>query len=136
MSTDITASTRDETEPFRFMELPGELRNKVYALLLCSFDPEAKKHENTFDSSSIDSCLLAQIKDKVNAAILQTSSQIHREAYDIMVKRNQFILLSSKGGIPLRAMLASQYIPVIALNKQIAHFKGYVILSMLSAVSC
>jgi hypothetical protein len=123
------ASTRDHTKPFRFMDLPAELRNRVYALLLCSFDQKRNTHANMLDNLLMESLWQIRIKDTINTAILQTSSQVYREAYDVMVKKNQFVLLSSKGGIPLRSMLATQYTPVIALNEQTKHFKKYAILS-------
>jgi hypothetical protein len=106
------------------MDLPGEIRNKVYKILLCSFEPLPRGigQQAYHNWSLLFTPVLA--KHSVNTAILRANSQIHREAYDVMVKTNRFIRISCTGGLPLEAVFICQQIPVVATEERITQFKG------------
>lgn len=86
---------------FRFLDLPFEIRNHVYDILLCTHPPA-----NPFPLDRIDvvapptkktsptSCLLG---GKPGIGILLLNRQIHLEAMDAMLRGNLFVRIISKG---------------------------------------
>jgi hypothetical protein len=82
-----------DIRPFRFLDLPGELRNNVYEYMLCSFD-----------DGTPQAGVIKPVNHSVNTAILRTSSQVHRETYDIIVS-NQFVMIESHEHLPLRSLI-------------------------------
>lgn len=128
------------TKPFRFLDLPRELRDEIYKLHLCSIEPPVP------ESIPLPHPLIAprghtpgkiheipRVKHSIDVTILRTCKQIHREAYDIMVKTNKFIHISSTG-LCLDHLLASYQVPFVTMDRiVIERFKGYVMkLSMTS----
>jgi hypothetical protein len=120
------------TEPhFRFLDLPGEIRNQIYKELLCAFNYE--HYPNGY--SELARILgqepklngVNQIDHSVNANILRASHAVHREAYDIMVKTNRFIRIQS-WNYSLSNFLIWSQLPVVTMDRQhTAQFKGYVL---------
>src|SRR5689334_13392308 len=86
-------------QPFRFCDLPPELRNKIYQDLLCAFEdtPSYSKHEPP--PQHAQEC--THFVRHIHPEILFTNKQIHREAYDIMVKINRFVRVDIYGALPL-----------------------------------
>ncbi|KAI4948368.1 hypothetical protein J4E91_005790 [Alternaria rosae] len=123
VDADMDATGRNA--PFRFMDLPGELRNKVYTLLLCSFGPTPAPireiPEELFSKESFEFKLLFA-QQWNDPAILRVNSQVHREAYDIMVKTKKFVRISSQDGLTLHNIIASQNVPVVASGRRAAQF--------------
>jgi hypothetical protein len=121
------ATTDDQ--PFRFMDLPGELRNKVYQLLLCSHDaPDMRGVRSLYGD-------LLMVKGPFYTAILGTSSIVHCEAYDVFLKTTKPVLLQSKGNLPVETTLASSDVAVFPTNeKNVAQFRGYVLEISLSTI--
>ena len=107
------------SQAFRFFDLPGELRNEVYKILLCSFEePESSSD----DEVKLRFCYLTSA---IETAILRTSKKVYREAYDVMIKTNKFIVVKAEGMNMLAYLLASTKFPILKCTpKHIAEFNG------------
>ncbi|KAH8707527.1 hypothetical protein GQ44DRAFT_488336 [Phaeosphaeriaceae sp. PMI808] len=70
------AAGRDQ-DHFRFLDLPREIRDRVYAEVLQAYSPPVKSG--------------GFAKIKVDTSLLHVSRSVHREAYVVMVKTNCFI---------------------------------------------
>ncbi|KAF1850706.1 uncharacterized protein K460DRAFT_361466 [Cucurbitaria berberidis CBS 394.84] len=97
------------TQPFRFLDLPGEIRNNVYHLLLCSWDTELEE-----DPSFIRQLSRRRLSYQT-VALLRANKQIHCEASDYMIKRNQFVRFTCRG-FDVRHLFLGDGIPVITTN--------------------
>ncbi|KAL1795482.1 hypothetical protein ACET3X_005706 [Alternaria dauci] len=123
-------ATTDPVTPFRFMDLPRELRNKVYTLLLCSF---GKSQDNTqvfrdnFLKDGPDTSGAFIVPRTNDPTILRVNSQIHREAYDVMVKTNRFIRICCPEALPLEEMTCCLGVAVVARKLCAAHFSGHLV---------
>lgn len=83
------SSPGDEPRPFRFMDFPPEIRNKVYAHLLCpepDFQPDEDGHY-----------VWSDIAPLYATAILLTSRQVYGEARDVLLRENQFVRVFVRG---------------------------------------
>jgi hypothetical protein len=113
---------RSPAAPFRFRDLPSEIRNKVYRELLCDFKPIP----TTFNASTLLD--LAPAARDVDTAILCTNTVTYREAYDVMVKTNRFVKVTSVPGLPLRTLLGGIQVPIVTERKKVVNrFRGYVL---------
>lgn len=126
-----------QEEPFPFLDLPRELRDEIYFHLLCSISPHAttptplpEPHPVIVplgQSNDLGLHNICQASHSISTSILLTSKQVHREAYDVMVKRNQFISIVVTG-IPIGELLISYQIPIVTMDRQHAgQFKGYML---------
>ena len=107
------------SKQFPFQRLQREIRDKIYKNLLCSFGdpPIAPPAFFTTASRTVfapDQSKPPVMKSHVDTAILRTNSDIHREAYSTMTKTNRFVLLQSKGSIPLHGVITSAQVSVIS----------------------
>lgn len=124
-STSTMALTND-AQPFRFMDLPGEIRNKVYGFLLCAFDEAPEEYDPGDYLLACPTRNFTFVTHSVDTAILCTNSKIHREAYDFMVKTNRFVRVSCLRGLPIITMLRIHRVPVVTVQRSLEHFKGLV----------
>lgn len=74
---------------FRFMDLPLEIRNKVYEELLCPYPEHAMDKDGHNCSSSIAPLF--------ETAILCTNRQVHGEAREAMLLGNEFVRILTRG---------------------------------------
>jgi hypothetical protein len=110
------------TAPFRFRDLPSEIRNKVYRELLSDF----KRIPTVPDISKMLDFVPAD--HNIDTAILRTNTATYREAYDVMVKTNRFVKVTSVPGLPLRTLLNAMQVPIVAKKKKVVNrFRGYVL---------
>jgi hypothetical protein len=124
VAVDADMATADITAPFRFMDLPGELRNKVYALLLCSFRPAPASIQELSDKigdGSFDSGPISAPQSN-EPAILRVNSQVHREAYDVMIKTNRFVRITSPACMSFSKSVAGLVMPVVASGQLAEQF--------------
>lgn len=98
--------------------MPREIRNKIYRNLLCSFAPAPVK---------VLEPELGYAEHDNSTSILLASRQIHKEAYDTMVKTNRFVRVTTSGGFPLLALLNHLRVPVVVEGHESSQFKGYVL---------
>lgn len=77
-------------KPFRFLELPLEIRNAIYNIILCAPPPPnvIRIGQRGFLPDPID---MTYIRYPLEAQILSTNRQVHAEACDTMLRGNQFI---------------------------------------------
>ncbi|KAF2629135.1 hypothetical protein BU25DRAFT_430430 [Macroventuria anomochaeta] len=107
-------------QPFRFLDLPGELRNNIYDLLLCSWTDEPE-YESRFVGG-----LRKRLPSYDAMALLRTNKQIHEEAFDYMMKRNQFVRVTCRGLDANSLFLGDEMIPAITTDQTKARqFEGY-----------
>jgi hypothetical protein len=115
---------------FRFLDLPAELRSQVYVELLCAFgEPIPGTGPGSLG-------FLAAVNHSIDPRVLCVSKQGYSEAYDVMLKRNRFILVRSETHLPTRALMHSRHIPipmVMALENSVNDFKGYLLDVLLSS---
>jgi hypothetical protein len=119
-------SSFQPTQPFRFLDLPGEIRNNIYDLLLCSWDDELEQ------DPSLISKLSRRSLSNPSTTLLRTNKQIYAEASDYMIKRNQFVRITCRG-FDVRNLFLSQGIPVITTDaRKVSLFDGYLMHMTLS----
>lgn len=94
--------------------------------MLCGFTPPEKDWANFVDYSYLITDV--RVRHDFGSAILRTSKETYREAYDVMVKTNRFVKITSVRGIPLRPSLFGQEVPLVSVDDYVVNsFKGYVL---------
>lgn len=106
--------------------LPVEVCNNIYAYLLAEF------HPCEMQLYSIEAALeeglgsFTHVPHSVDTAILRASRDVHREAYDVMVKEGRLVHLKLQG-VPL-VLLTRGGVPIVTANTEhVRQFKGYVL---------
>jgi hypothetical protein len=117
-------STYQPAQPFRYLDLPGEIRNNIYDVLFCSWDDELEPTPS--------STLSKRNPSYSASAFLRTNKQLHNEAFDYMTKRNQFVRVSCRG-LDVRDLFLEDGIPIVTTNPdEVSRFNGYVMHMILS----
>jgi hypothetical protein len=108
-------------QSFRFLDLPGEIRNNIYNLLLCSWEDQLEPE------SRLTGGLGRRCPSYPATALFRTNKQLHNEAFDYMIKRNQFVRVTCRGFNMSDLFLDYRRVPAIAVDsRKSSHFKGYV----------
>jgi hypothetical protein len=119
-------SSYQSIQPFRFLDLPGEIRNNVYDLLLCSWNDELELEPGSISKVS------RRCPSYPASALLRANKQIHSEAADYMIKRNQFVRITCRG-LDVRNLFLADGIPVVSTDAyEVSRFTGYVMHMTLS----
>lgn len=123
-------------ETFRFLDLPIEVRNAIYHVILCDPPPAKLRRVEQADLLWLPEGM-AMITHPSEMQILQTSRQVHAEARDVMLRGNQFIRIRARGvGQVIKGFLLARQIPIVrttALSRD--RFKGYVMTHSIELIS-
>ncbi|KAF1850214.1 uncharacterized protein K460DRAFT_390760 [Cucurbitaria berberidis CBS 394.84] len=116
-------------QPFRLLDLPFEIRNKIYEEMLCSvgststpdMSPLARIVRQEAEPNGIN-----QVSHSIETTILRACRAVHLEAYDAMVKTNRFIRIRvTSPGMP--GYLVRAQVPILTMDRaHTAQFRGYV----------
>ncbi|KAL1861526.1 hypothetical protein Daus18300_008789 [Diaporthe australafricana] len=128
--------TESPHKPFRFLDLPIEVRNAIYHVILCEPPPAKLRRVEQADLLWLPEGM-AVIKHPSEMQILQTSRQVHAEARDVMLRGNQFIRVRARGvGQVIKGFLIARQIPIIRTSALSRHrFKGYVMTHTIELIS-
>lgn len=118
--------------PFRFLDLPAEIRQMIYSEALCTFQPNVSFAVNARlrgivygkrDGWPTKPNIMVQ---NVNTSLLRTCRFIHEEAFDFMIKTNRYIRISSND-VDLDIPLFEAHIPVLSLSMhRVSQFPGHI----------
>lgn len=121
-------------KPFRFLDLPVEIRNNIYNILLCTPPPSKARRIGQYDLLP-EPTDMAYIRHPLATQILSTNRQIHTEGRDSMLRGNQFIRIKTLGGsyridllmqeAQLPVMRTCALPPAIAKGVVMTHFTGW-----------
>jgi hypothetical protein len=112
-------SSFQSTQPFRFLDLPGEIRNNIYDLLLCSWNDELEQDPGMISK------LYRRSQSNPSTTLLRANKQIHAEASDYMIKRNQFVRMTCRG-FDVRNLFLCEGIPVTTTDpRRVSSFNGH-----------
>ncbi|KAK8086771.1 hypothetical protein PG994_001745 [Apiospora phragmitis] len=123
-----------EASPVGFLDLPREIRNEIYSLLLCG--PRHLQATFTYPYAYATSPGGGK---SLHLAILRANRQIGDEAREVFYKTNRFVRVSIRlEGPSLRALMAgfaSNYLPlpmIVQRRSAIGAFKGFIMSYKLS----
>lgn len=106
--------------------LPIEICNKIYACLLAEYHPFEAQSDLTKAMLEEDMGVFHRVQHSIDTAILRASRDVHREAYDLMVKENRFVHLKCQG-VPHALMITGIVTIVTSNTEHVRQFKGYVL---------
>ncbi|KAF7918412.1 uncharacterized protein EAE97_011867 [Botrytis byssoidea] len=114
------SSLRQSSSPsgvFRFLDLPSEIRNKIYDMATCDIeDPEPLDNP--------DKISLNVFKNNLNTNLFLTCRQIHDEAKYVMMTKNLFVEVQLSGvgrrlNNEFKHMLSLYRVPVVSIKEDI-----------------
>ncbi|KAN0113282.1 hypothetical protein V8E51_006233 [Hyaloscypha variabilis] len=113
---------------FRFLDLPGEIRNRIYIILLCTFDlPEKLPHIPRG---------LQHLQPRIEPQILGTCRKIYTEANYLKLRTNLYIQVILKVSFRELSPLIAGRLHVLPLKEKAARkFKGLVMSHEITAPS-
>lgn len=121
-------------QPFRFLDLPLEVRNGIYNVILCTPPPAVFWPLEQQDLVGVPE-ELSSIRYPSETQILRVNRQIHSEAKDAMLRGNQFIRIRGRsvngGGDNMASfvhcIMRWRQIPILATTESFRDsFKGFV----------
>lgn len=113
--------------PFRFLDLPIEVRNAIYHVVLCDPPPAKLRRVEQADLLWLPEGM-SVITHPREMQILHTNRQVHAEARDVMLRGNQFIRVRARGiGQVIRGFLLARQIPIVrTTTRSRESFRGFV----------
>ncbi|KAI1481338.1 hypothetical protein F4774DRAFT_424225 [Daldinia eschscholtzii] len=113
--------------PFRFLDLPPELRDSVYHEVISNLSRPERKATRVHQDPSVQSKFVPVLKRRsFDTAILFVNRQISQEATEVMVKHYLFVHIATYG-VNLSHILYAWAVPIVAIGKDvIGNFKGFV----------
>lgn len=123
-------------KPFPFLDLPLEVRNTIYHVLLCDAPPAKLRRVEQADLLWLPDGM-AMIEHPSQAQILRTNRQVHAEARDVLLRGNQFIRIWVRGvGQVIKGFLLARQIPIVRTSARSRDsFKGYVMTHTIELMS-
>ncbi|CAJ2499910.1 Uu.00g027630.m01.CDS01 [Anthostomella pinea] len=113
------------TETFRFMDLPTEVRDNIYHIILCSW-PAPKSTWDEARKLAVVPDEPAVMHHRIHTGILLANCQIHRDATDVLLKGNLFVKVQMRASTNVRAVLVPKQVPIVSMTPSVvAAFKGY-----------
>ncbi|KUL88398.1 hypothetical protein ZTR_04914 [Talaromyces verruculosus] len=113
-------------KPFRLLDLPTEIRDKIYHEILCTW-PAYKSTWDEAKQQAVVPTEVAVMNRKIETAILRTNKQVYQEAKTVLLRGNQFIRVSIKGFRPLQFLFIPSQVPVVTMNQDaITKYRGFV----------
>ncbi|KAM0806334.1 hypothetical protein BDR22DRAFT_23314 [Usnea florida] len=112
----VPKSTRKPFKPFPFLDVPPEIRNCVYKMLLTNSKapiefPEPTGRNRALRAASWEKCTTRKLKrmhKTIFLEILEVSKQLYAEASGILYGCNVFKYRSDCGTVPYCALLSAQ----------------------------
>ena len=118
-------------KPFRFLDLPGEIRNKIYRYLLDARDTRQRGDEEF----SIQWCISSNglffpdpqerpIESNICISLFYVNKTLHNEAYQFFLSTNLFVRLTilnkadRAGNYALENFLSSCYMPCLSIDPE------------------
>ncbi len=113
------------TDAFRFVDLPPEIQDRVYRIILCTWPPPQSTYDEKRQLAVVPD-QLAYIHHKIDIGILLTNHKISCDAVDVLTKGNLFIRVVTRG-VHVRSLMMSKQVPIVAEGVSVVDaFKGYV----------
>lgn len=117
-------------QPFRFLDLPLEVRNAIYNVILCTPPPRVLWPLEQQDIVGFPK-ELCYVCHPFETQLLRVNRQIHSEAKDVMLRGNQFIRIRGRHAYGVAEIVHSimqwRQLPILATTASFrASFKGFV----------
>lgn len=126
-------------KPFRFLDLPLEVRNEIYNVILCTPPPPKLWPLEQQDLVGVPhhNCY---IHHPLETQMLRVNRQIHAEARDAMLRGNQFIRIRERHASDTAESIVQKVtrwrqIPILATTAHFrANFKGFVMTHLMEGL--
>lgn len=114
------------SEPFPFLDLPGELRNAIYYQMFCYWQRHSAFGPMRPNGTSIFVSLrLGRVRN-----VLLANKQVYQEAKTLLLKKNEFVLASivATDATPIPTLFFQ--VPVVAMgSRSVTLFKDLVVMT-------
>lgn len=121
----LTLDDLCKTMPFRFLDLPREIRDEIYGLVLICDTEIQDESQSSVTGSWADRkvfCRATFVKHGVSTTLLLTNHQIYDEARSVMLAGNDFVRITSTMW-EVEESIRGWCVPIIATGYAAAHFK-------------
>ncbi|KAI3324163.1 hypothetical protein HD806DRAFT_494284 [Xylariaceae sp. AK1471] len=113
------------TEVFRFTDLPPEIRDRIYQIILCTWPPPKLIYDEKRQLAVVPD-QMAYIYHKVDIGILLANRRISRDAMDVLMKGNLFVRIVFRG-VDVHSVMMPKQVPIVADGESVVTaFKGHI----------